>query len=159
MKKKKPQLSFVEKLHRLKAAGLKTRISPEPEAAEIGELESLGERIEKILDLVRQFDTKSLNMIFFVMYDIENTRVRTQIAKYLIRNGCVRIQKSVYLAQLDAMKYNEIHQTLKEVQDVYDNNDSIVFVPVSSDEITAMKIVGEKIVFNLILENKNTLFF
>ena len=39
------------------------------------------------------------------------------------------------------------------------NNDSIFLVPVSTDEIRAMSVIGQNIDFDLILQNKNTLFF
>ncbi|HPD64669.1 MAG TPA: hypothetical protein P5050_04435 [Bacteroidia bacterium] len=52
-----------------------------------------------------------------------------------------------------------MHNTLKEVQSFYDNNDSIFFVPVSSDEIRAMKIIGQSIDFNFFLSNPSTIFF
>ena len=98
-------------------------------------------------------------MLFFVMYDIEDNKVRTHIAKYLIKKGCVRIQKSIYIADQKPAIYREIHDTLREVQDIYDNKDSIILVPISTDEMRAMKIIGENIDFDMSLGNKNTLFF
>lgn len=93
------------------------------------------------------------------MYDIENDKIRTQIAKYLIRKGCIRIQKSIFLAEAERKLYNELSTTLKEVQEVYDNNDSILFVPVSSDELKSMKIIGQQLDIDFILNNRSTLFF
>jgi len=65
----------------------------------------------------------------------------------------------VYLANLPRKKYNEIHITLKEVQAMYENNDSILFIQVPTDSINAMKILGQQIEFDFITGNKNTLFF
>lgn len=98
-------------------------------------------------------------MLFFIMYDIENNKVRTQIAKYLIKKGCLRVQKSIFFAETERKVFNEIHSDLKDIQELYDNMDSIFFVPVSSDQLRAMKIVGQSIDFELITGNKNTLFF
>lgn len=84
-------------------------------------------------------------MIFFVMYDIESDRVRKQIADYLIEKGCERIQKSVYVANLPAQTYAEIGHDLKEVQEAYDNQDSILVLPISGDQLSAMRIIGEEI--------------
>jgi CRISPR-associated protein Cas2 len=39
----------------------------------------------------------------------------------------------------------------KEVQDCYENEDSILLVPVSTDEIRAMKMIGVNIDFDLAL--------
>ncbi|MCF8228285.1 MAG: CRISPR-associated endonuclease Cas2, partial [Bacteroidales bacterium] len=55
--------------------------------------------------------------------------------------------------------FNEIHETLREIQDMYQNDDSLFFVPVSTDQMRSMKIVGRSVDFDLIMDNKNTLFF
>lgn len=117
----------------------------------------LHDRINKILGIVNNF--KSNLMIYFIMYDIENNKVRTHISKYLLRKGCARVQKSIFLANTSREVYLEISSTIKEVQDLYDNQDSIFFVPVSTDEIKSMKVIGQNVDFDLIMKNKNTLFF
>ena len=98
-------------------------------------------------------------MIYFIMYDIEDNRVRTHISKYLIKNGCQRVQKSIFLSESERKKFDEIHKTLREIQDLYENNDSIFFVPVSTDELRGMKIIGQKLDLDIFLSNKSTLIF
>ena len=93
------------------------------------------------------------------MYDIENNKVRTSIAKYLEQNGCLRVQKSIFFAQSQRQTFNKIHADLKHIQELYDNNDSIFLVPVSTDQVRAMKIIGQNTDFDIIIGNKNTLFF
>ncbi|MEA2042249.1 MAG: CRISPR-associated endonuclease Cas2 [Bacteroidota bacterium] len=158
-KPKNPRISFIEAITRLKKAGLKADSTAKPTHRQLDEIEDLGQRIEKLLKLVKNFKSKPDTMVFFVMYDIENNKVRTQIAKYLIKKGCVRIQKSVYLAELKRKQYKEIHKTIKEVQGIYENNDSILFVPVQHTILSSMKILGQQIDFDFIQENKNTHFF
>jgi CRISPR-associated endonuclease Cas2 len=158
MVKKKKELTFAEKLRKIKKAGLEG--SPDiRQKTESDPLMPLNERIEQILGVVKRLDKNSNKMIYFVMYDIENNKVRTQVAKYLIKKGCTRVQKSIFLANTNRVVYSEIKNDLKEVQECYENNDSILLVPVSTDEIKAMKIIGQNIDFDLILQNKNTLFF
>ena len=70
-----------------------------------------------------------------------------------------RIQKSVYIANLKRSVFDEINRTLKEIQQMYENNDSILLIPVSTDEVKAMKIIGQNVDIDLILGNRNTLFF
>ncbi|WP_249170570.1 hypothetical protein [Porphyromonas levii] len=48
---------------------------------------------------------------------------------------------------------------LAEVQACYDNEDSILIVPISTDYLQAMKVIGAAIDVDLILKRKNTLFF
>ncbi|MFW6351811.1 MAG: CRISPR-associated endonuclease Cas2 [Bacteroidota bacterium] len=91
------------------------------------------------------------------MYDIEDDKVRRYVAKYLERKGCVRIQKSVFLAEAHRKIYQEIGETLKEVNEIYTNRDSIYLVPVSSDEIKATRIIGEGFDANLFTDPPGTL--
>ena len=98
-------------------------------------------------------------MMFFVMYDIESDKVRRYVVKYLERQGCSRIQRSIFLANLPMEKFNEIKDDLQEVQATYDNHDSILVVPITSEYLKAMKIIGQNINVDIITHTRNTLFF
>ncbi|HRW12521.1 MAG TPA: CRISPR-associated endonuclease Cas2 [Syntrophomonas sp.] len=124
----------------------------------VDELPSLPERIDKVLGVLNTQNNNPRQMIYFIMYDIESNKVRTLVAKYLIRKGCTRVQKSIFIASTERPVFDEIRKDLKEVQECYDNSDSIILVPVSTDEIRAMKVIGQNIDFDLALKNKNTLF-
>jgi len=159
-KKKSPELTFIERLRRVKAAGIfnykpVNQLSGDEEDV----IEDLPSRVQKVLGIFNNASTNSKSMIYFVMYDIENNKIRTYIAKYLLQKGCTRVQKSIFLADTERKVFDEIHKTLKEVQELYDNQDSVMFVPVSTDQIKAMKLIGQNIDFDLVLHNKNTLFF
>jgi CRISPR-associated protein Cas2 len=156
--KKRKQPSFVEILRKVKGAGL--REGALLKAGDIQELalEDLNDRLKKLLNIYES-GQKTSDMIFFVMYDIEHNKVRTHIAKYLIRKGCIRLQKSVFIAQKPRNVFDELHTTLKEVQDLYDNEDSILFLPVSTDEVHAMKVIGRNLSFDMVMENRNTIIF
>ena len=158
MKKKKPELTFAEKLRKIKKAGLEGSPPPGSSNAPDG-LEPLTERIKRILGIIKNFENSPDKMIYFVMYDIESNKVRTQVVKYLIKKGCARVQKSIFLANTRREVFDEIRADLREVQACYENNDSILLVPVSTDEIKAMNMIGQNVDFDLILQNRNTLFF
>lgn len=158
-KPKPPKTDFAEAMRRIRRAGLSTTAANRFADAIGDDMPSLDERIKAMLHLMQQEHKTPGLMIFMILYDIENTKIRTQIAKYLIRSGCVRIQKSVYLAHLPRENYHELHQTLKEVQEMYENNDSILFLPLPTDSVSAMKILGQQLELDFILDNKNTLFF
>lgn len=121
-------------------------------------LEPLEARIGSIFQIFRS-NVSPGTMVTFIMYDIENDRIRTQVAKYLERKGCIRVQKSIFLASLERKKWDEIHKTLREVQEMYKNYDSILLVPVSTDEIRSMKVIGHELNLELILGSRSTLFF
>lgn len=98
-------------------------------------------------------------MLFFIMYDIESNKVRALVHKYLKRMGCTPIQRPIFLADTAIETYNQIKSDLAEVQEAYDNNDSIIVLPVSTDFLRMMKIIGKKIEVDVITHNRNTLFF
>ena len=98
-------------------------------------------------------------MLFFVMYDIESTKVRRHIAKYLINKGCFRVQRSIFLADISHEQYECIKSDLAKVQACYDNEDSILIVPVSLELIKAMKVIGKSIDIDIIMKTKSTLIF
>ena len=100
---------------------------------------------------------KSRYMLFLVMYDIENNKIRTHIAKYLIREGCMRIQKSVYLAKGTAAQMRRITDTLREVNEAYENHDSIFVLPVPQEKFNNMKVIGKNITFEVVTRPKRVL--
>lgn len=156
-KRQRTTPSFPEIIRRLKFAG----IAGNAPANSLGRTNEdpgpLEERVKKVLQIIE--NQRNNNMLFFVMYDIEDNRVRLQIANYLIKKGCFRIQKSIFLADLPKDIYDSIKADLIEVQACYENSDSIVVVPISTDYLQSMKIIGKSIDINLISKNKNTLFF
>lgn len=146
----------MKKLHR---AGLADSPPANRKTTIDADLPTLSERIEKLMGFIKRDKQNPLEMIYFVMYDIEDNKVRTQVAKYLIKKGCTRVQKSIFVANTNRLVFDAIQRDLKEVQQCYDNNDSVLLVPVSTDEIRAMKLIGRNIDFDLALKNRNTLFF
>ena len=156
---KKTALSYLEILKKLKSSGLENSPPISRTIGDIDNLPSLEERIEFILGIANKKRIIEGNMLFFVMYDIESNKVRYNVVKYLERMGCHRIQKSIFLADLDMDKYETIKNDLAEVQSLYDNHDSIIICPVSSDLIKSMKVIGHSINLDIITHSKSTLFF
>jgi CRISPR-associated endonuclease Cas2 len=149
-----------DKLQKLRASALAENDSLE----KVGTIDpddcgSISERIRRILNIVNRKERPSANMLFFVMYDISSNKVRTLVAKYLIEKGCTRVQCSIFLADLHVSQYEQIKSDLAEVQAAYENNDSILVVPISEGYLDAMKIIGHDINVDMITHKDNTLFF
>ena len=125
----------------------------------LDELPTLPERIRQILNIISSAERKPGYMICFIMYDISSNKVRTIISKFLLNRGCTRIQKSIFMASLPSDTVKDIETKLTEIQKMYENNDSILIVPLSDDYARAMKIIGQEVSLDLILHDKNTLFF
>ena len=158
-KPKKEELTFPQKLAKLKHAGIQGSKMLSGDSSDWEFLGGIDERIERVLGIISNPNRKITDMLFFVMYDIESNKVRYQVAKYLLRMGCFRIQRSIFLAELSSEKYERIRSDLTEVQSYYENQDSILIVPVSTDLLKSMKIIGKSIDVDIILRTKNTLFF
>lgn len=158
-RKKKPPLSFVERMKRLASAGIKDSPRIEQAAESEDSLEPLEVRIKKILGLSEETRRKQGNMLFFVMYDIESNKVRRLVVRYLIRLGCSRIQKSIFLADLPIETYDKVKSELAEVQSAYDNQDSIIVLPITTDYLKMMKVIGRNVNVDIITHNVSTLFF
>lgn len=162
-RRKHRELPLPEIMRRLRVAGMddspKVQVADDDARKEWDELGTLDERVHKLLGLINSKGRKSTNMLFFVMYDIESNKVRPRIAKYLLREGCFRIQRSIFLADLPAEKMEKIRADLTEVQACYDNHDSILVVPISTDYLQAMKVIGKSIDVDIIMQTRNTLFF
>lgn len=159
-RKRKPEKTEIEKLRLLSIAGVKHSLSfVDDNSDENGDLCTLEQRVQKVLDLANNTLKETGNMLFFVMYDIENNKVRNLIVKYLQRKGCWRVQKSIFLAEAPFATYETIKQDLTEVQAAYQNNDSIMVLPVSTDYLQMMKIIGKEIDVDIITRRKSTIFF
>lgn len=121
--------------------------------------EPFAQRAEAIKEMFNELRKKpKAHMVYFVMYDIENNRVRTRISKYLEEKGLRRIQKSIFLGQTHQRDYEAIRKVLTEIQESYENSDSIIIVPVPEDLLKTMFLIGKEVDFELTLNRRNTVF-
>ncbi len=145
-------------LQRLSEQGLLPETAPNRDGVEWESLPDIESRVRSILNIAQQ-PRKSTDMLFFVMYDIESNKVRRYVVKYLERKGCTRVQKSIFLANLSMEKYQNIRNDLAEVQAAYANEDSILIVPITTDYLRSMKVIGQNIDVDVITRTQSTLFF
>lgn len=157
-RKKRPLLSLAAQAKKLLESGIGG--SPKVENKEPSDsLSPLEDRIKDLLGLTESRKKRQDRMLFFVMYDIESNKVRRLVCKYLIREGCSRVQRSIFLADLPIDTYARIKNDLAEIQTLYDNEDSIIVLPVSTDYLRMMKVIGKTVDVDIITHTKNTLFF
>ena len=157
-RKKRPPLSLAAQAKKLLESGICG--SPKVENKEPSDsLSPLEDRIKDLLGLTESRKKRQDRMLFFVMYDIESNKVRRLVCKYLIREGCSRVQRSIFLADLTIDTYARIKNDLAEIQTLYDNEDSIIVLPVSTDYLRMMKVIGKTVDVDIITHTKNTLFF
>jgi CRISPR-associated protein Cas2 len=159
-KKKDPPPLTLSKLNELWAgAGL-----PSISKSQLDELPSdtpeLPTYLGQLLEWFKKNPTKrSEEMYCFIMYDIENNKIRRTVAKYLEQKGCLRVQKSVFFARLHRKMHQEIAETLREIQQCYENEDTIMLLPVGEDMLNSLLCIGKTFELELQTSSKTTLFF
>lgn len=159
-RKPKPPITLAEQMQKIINARIKLPpITAENEDPEDEQIESLDVRIKRILGIINDTRLKDNHMVFFVMYDIKSNKVRRLVFKYLQRKGCTPIQRSIFLAEAPVETFREIQEDLAAVQQAYENKDSIIVLPVTTDYLRMMKIIGQHIEVDIITHNKSTIFF
>ena len=156
--KKKEAVSYLQKMLMMKKAGIGMSPVSSLSPAADDKMEPLSERIPKILGLTEK-KPKATEMIYIIMYDIEDNKVRGQVSKYLDKMGCIRIQKSIFMAKTERSVFDRIHKDLTEVNELYDNTDSIIMVPVTTDEVRSMKLLGNNVDMSFFVNKPNTMIF
>lgn len=154
---KKVEISIEEKLKLMKSKGL-VRAQSKPNKGE-DELLPITDRISKILGIVKNKPLKSNRMNYMILYDITQNKVRKLVSDYLIKQGCIRIQKSVFMANSENKQFNEIYDTLKEINSYYENEDSIILVPINVSDVRSMKLIGQNVSIDILTDPPNTMFF
>lgn len=150
------EFDLKERLAKAREAGL-TQVQPVSTPEEEC-LAPFPERIRIILGILQDKPIKSTTMNYLILYDIENNKVRRLVAKYLEKQGCTRVQKSVFLIRSDHQKFESIRQALAEVNDAYDNQDSIILVPMNISDARSMKLIGKNVNISQIIDPPNTVF-
>ncbi len=102
---------------------------------------------------------KTDEMYCFILYDIENDKIRRLVAKYLEKQGCIRVQKSVFFARLTHKMHKEVIAILKQTNDCYENEDSIMVLPVGEDMLNKLTCIGKNFELDLMTAPKHTVIF
>jgi len=99
------------------------------------------------------------DMYCFILYDIETDKVRRVVARYLEKQGCIRVQKSVFFARFSRSLHQEVLAILRRVQPVCEPNDTILVLPVGEDMLNRLTCIGKHLEFELMTAPRTTLFF
>lgn len=82
--------------------------------------------------------------MYVISYDIENTPLRTRIAKMLHHWGLHRVQYSVFLGTIEREKmptlWNEL--AVLSTHKAWSAADSILLIPVHAGQVKAIKVLG-----------------
>jgi CRISPR-associated protein Cas2 len=80
-------------------------------------------------------------MLTWIIYDISNDRTRTKIAERCLDFGLSRVQKSVFLGDLEANRIDEVVEFSRELLNL--ETDSVYVFPMCSEDFNKVRIVGQ----------------
>lgn len=96
-------------------------------------------------------------MITWVMYDIENDKARTKVAKYCKQAGLYRVQYSVFLGTVNANEKDELQLKMEAV--INEEKDKVYIFPMSKDELQNTVLLGQAFDRKLVTDEVRALFF
>lgn len=95
-------------------------------------------------------------MICWVMYDIENDRMRAAVARHCKQVGLYRVQYSVFLGEITSNDKDVLQLKLEECID--NERDKVYIFPMSRDELRQTILLGQAFDKKLISGEVKALF-
>ena len=79
-------------------------------------------------------------MLIWVMYDITHPRRLTRMAKICLRAGTYRVQKSVYVGNLNKNQVDQLRLELKDAMEP--KTDSVYLFPMNREDFDKANLMG-----------------
>lgn len=95
-------------------------------------------------------------MIIWVLYDIEDDKVRTKVAKLCKQAGLYRVQFSVFLGKLEANAKDTLELQIRDLMD--EQKDSVYMFPMSKNELQMTVLLGKAFDKKLVTDEVKALF-
>ena len=96
-------------------------------------------------------------MLVWVIYDIVKNKIRTKVGKACLNAGIYRVQKSVFLGDLNL---NQIDELSVQIEDLIDEEkDSVYIFPMCKDDFSKVKLLGQAFDRDLVTDEIKTKFF
>jgi CRISPR-associated protein Cas2 len=95
-------------------------------------------------------------MIVWVLYDIEDDKVRNKIAKSCKHAGLYRVQFSVFLGTLEKNQKDVLELQIEDLIDK--EKDSVYIFPMSKNELQTTALLGKAFDKKLITDEVKALF-
>jgi CRISPR-associated protein Cas2 len=96
-------------------------------------------------------------MIVWVLYDIENDKARTKVAKLCKQAGLYRVQFSCFLGTLDAHQKDTLCLQIEALID--EDKDKVYVFPMNKGELQQTVIMGQAFDKDLVTDEIKALFF
>ena len=96
-------------------------------------------------------------MRVWVMYDITDNKIRNKVIRYCKNAGLYRVQKSIFLGDIDKNRIDELHLQCDEIIDM--ESDSLYIFPMCEDDFKKIKTSGNAFDKKLVSDEILSLFF
>ena len=96
-------------------------------------------------------------MLVWVIYDIIKNKTRTKIVKACLNTGIYRVQKSVFLGDLNLNQIDELSVKIEKLIDV--EKDSVYIFPMCKEDFSKVKLLGQAFDKELVTDEIKTKFF
>lgn len=96
-------------------------------------------------------------MLVWVIYDIIETKTRTKVAKACLSAGIYRVQKSVFLGELNLNQIDQLSLKIERLIDL--DKDSVYIFPLCRDDFKKVKLLGQAFDKKMVTDEIRTKFF
>ncbi len=95
-------------------------------------------------------------MLLWVLYDIENDRARSRVARHCKQAGLYRVQLSVFLGSVDAHQKDTL--SLQIEAEINPDRDKVYLFPMSRRELQATVLLGQAFDKKMVRDEVKALF-
>jgi len=96
-------------------------------------------------------------MLVWVIYDISSNKRRSKVAKACLNKGLYRVQKSVFLGELNTNQIDEMAMMSKELID--EETDSVYIFPLCQEDFGKVRVLGQGFDEELVTDEVRAKFF
>ncbi len=96
-------------------------------------------------------------MIVWVLYDIEENKIRNKVAKLCKQAGLYRVQFSVFLGTLEDNEKDTLELQITDI--INQEKDSVYIFPMSKNELQQTSLIGQAFDKKLVTDQVKALFF
>lgn len=96
-------------------------------------------------------------MLLWVVYDIVENKARSKIARICKNYGLYRVQKSVFLGDLNRNQIDELSLKCQDTMD--EDEDSVYIFPMCDEDFKKVKLLGQAFDKELVSDDVIAKFF
>ena len=96
-------------------------------------------------------------MLVWVMYDIADDKIRRKAIKICKNEGLYRVQKSIFLGDIEENDFDEVKLRLEDTVDL--KNDSVYVFTMSKKELNKAGLIGQAFDKELVTDEIISKFF